>query len=50
MSLFEIRTDLALESGERFKQSNVEVRGVCIESGISARRWCGSSRRMGQKP
>ncbi|MEE1196023.1 MAG: GPR endopeptidase [Lachnospiraceae bacterium] len=31
MSLFEIRTDLALESGERFKQSNVEVRGVCIE-------------------
>lgn len=31
MSLFEIRTDLALESGERFKQSNVEVRGVRIE-------------------
>lgn len=31
MSLFEIRTDLALESGEHFKQSNVEVRGVCIE-------------------
>lgn len=31
MSLYEIRTDLALESGERFKQANVEIHGVKID-------------------
>lgn len=31
MSLYEIRTDLALEAGEKFKQDNVEIRGVRID-------------------
>lgn len=31
MSLYEIRTDLALESGERFKQANMEIHGVKID-------------------
>lgn len=29
--MYEIRTDLALESGERFKQKHVEIHGVVIE-------------------
>lgn len=29
--MYEIRTDLALESGERFKQNQVEIHGVVIE-------------------
>lgn len=31
MSLYEARTDLALESGEKFKKDNVEIRGVSID-------------------
>lgn len=38
MSLYEIRTDLALESGERFKQANVEIHGVRIEEAYDEER------------
>lgn len=31
MNMYEVRTDLALESGELFKQNHVEIHGVVIE-------------------
>lgn len=36
MNMYEVRTDLALESGERFKQNHVEIHGVVIEESKKA--------------